>query len=63
MSPIRQKADEANVIVTRKRQVFNDQMIGLLPYEQLMQELFVQKKNFQGILESSEAVIEAGGGL
>lgn len=61
VSPIRKKADEANVIVTRNRQKFNDQMIALLPYEQLMQDLYVRKKTFEGIAKTSNAILEVGG--
>ena len=59
--PVRKKADKANTIVTQNRQKYNDQMLSLLPFDQLMQDMEIERKRLEYIISGDERLIYEGG--
>lgn len=60
-APIRRKAEEANVIVTQNRQKLIDQQLALLPFDQDIMALTIERQHLESIGKIADVEITMGG--
>jgi hypothetical protein len=60
-APIRKKAEEANIIVTQNRQKLHDQILALLPFEQDITLLNIERNRLEAIGKIADSIVTVGG--